>query len=246
MGMPIEVEIVGGTGTESAAEVVFSYFRYVDEKFSTYKNTSEISFINKGFLGTEDLSEDMKEILSLAAKTKQETEGYFDILTPAGNYDPSGIVKGWAVYNASKMLWRLGLENFYINAGGDIEAHGKNSEGRSWSVGIRNPFAKEQIVKVIYMENLGVATSGNYERGEHIYNPKDVDDAWKEIKSLTVIGPNVYEADRFVTAAFAMGRKGIDFIESIPRLEGYMIDNTGLARMTSGFEKHTEDYAQVD
>jgi len=48
--------------------------------------------------------------------------------------------------------------------------------------------------------------------------------AW-EIASISVIGPNVYEADRFATAAFAMGEKGIEFIEKQKKLEGYMIKN---------------------
>ena len=55
------------------------------------------------------------------------------------------------------------------------------------------------------------------------------------IMSLTVVGPDVYEADRFATAAFAMGRAGIEFIEARPGLEGYLVDRTGQATLTSGF-----------
>ena len=53
--------------------------------------------------------------------------------------------------------------------------------------------------------------------------------------SVTVLGPNVYEADRFATAAFAMGPEGIHFIEELSGFEGYLIDKSGLATMTSGF-----------
>jgi thiamine biosynthesis lipoprotein len=56
-----------------------------------------------------------------------------------------------------------------------------------------------------------------------------------EIVGLTVIGADVLEADRFATAAFAMGRDGIVFIEETPGLEGYAIDNAGRATFTSGF-----------
>ena len=56
--------------------------------------------------------------------------------------------------------------------------------------------------------------------------------------SLTVIAPNVLEADRFATAAFAMGFKGIYFLEERSGLEGYLIDNTGLATMTTGFDSY--------
>jgi thiamine biosynthesis lipoprotein len=85
---------------------------------------------------------------------------------------------------------------------------------------------------------LAVATSGTYERGKHIYNPKTGKTAESDIASISIIGPNVYEADRFATAAFAMGREGINFIASLLGFEGMMIDNDGVATMTDGFEKY--------
>ena len=63
------------------------------------------------------------------------------------------------------------------------------------------------------------------------------DDPITDILSLTVIGPDVYEADRFATAAFAMGRSGIDFIEDFPGFEGYMIDKDKQATYTTGFTR---------
>jgi thiamine biosynthesis lipoprotein len=228
---------------------VFDYFMYVDEKFSTYKSTSEISAINAGTLAPADYSDDMKEIFMLAEKTKSETDGYFDIINRQGKYDPSGIVKGWAIWNAGKILQRRGIENFFVDAGGDVQTAGlksgdKNSTGEKWSVGIADPFVGhyDKVVKVVQVSGEGVATSGTAIRGQHIYNPhkkrNEKDDGIYDIVSLTVIGPNIYEADRFATAAFAMGRRGIEFIESIESLEGYMIDKDGMAVMTSGFEKY--------
>jgi thiamine biosynthesis lipoprotein len=82
----------------------------------------------------------------------------------------------------------------------------------------------------------GVATSGTYIRGQHIYNPHHPQKTIDDVVSLTVVGPDIYEADRFATAAFAMGREGIIYIEKLPGFEGYMIDTAGLATMTSGFE----------
>ena len=82
----------------------------------------------------------------------------------------------------------------------------------------------------------GVATSGLYQRGRHIYNPHDFADALDQVASITVIGPNVYEADRFATAAFAMGPAGIDFIASLRGFEGYAITHDRRATMTPGFQ----------
>jgi len=86
-----------------------------------------------------------------------------------------------------------------------------------------------------------VATSGTYIRGQHIYNPFLPGKKIEDVKSLTVIGPNIYEADRFATAAFAMGVDGINFIENMPGLEGYMVTADNLAIYTNGFDRYVEN-----
>jgi thiamine biosynthesis lipoprotein len=238
MGMPIEIEIVGEE-VEAAMEGAFAYLRSVDERFSTYKEGSEISQINRGEVRLEDSSGLMREICALAEKTKSESQGYFDIRQPAGHIDPSGIVKGWAIRNTAELIRRAGFENYFVNAGGDIALGGRNEGGGEWSVGIRNPFAIDEIVKVVYPRGKGIATSGSYLRGDHIYNPHALNDKITGVVSITVIGPDVLEADRFATAAFAMGQKGIEFIERLSGFEGYLIDERGIATMTSGFEAYT-------
>lgn len=242
MGMPITIEIVDANVNSEIFAKIFSYFESVDKKFSTYKNESEISKINRGEIASSGYSEEMKEIFALSEETKKITNGYFDIYHN-GKYDPSGIVKGWAIFNASKLLKENGFKNFYIEAGGDIQVSGRNAEGKVWTVGIRNPFNKNEIVKTLYIKNMGIATSGTYERGQHIYNPKNESDIIDDIVCLTVIGPNIYEADRFATPAFAMGKNGIEFIERLDGFEGYMIDKNGIATMTSGFNKYTKQNA---
>ncbi len=85
---------------------------------------------------------------------------------------------------------------------------------------------------------MGIATSGSYRRGQHIYNPHNANAPLTEIVSISVIGPNVYEADRFATAAFAMGKQGINFIENLKGFEGYMINKDGIAVQTSDFVRY--------
>jgi thiamine biosynthesis lipoprotein len=178
----------------------------------------------------------MKKVLELCEETKKETDGYFDI-NLNGILDPSGSVKGYAIWQSSLIFKNKGFKNFYIEIAGDIQTFGKNEKGESWRAGIQNPFNQKEIIKVLKISNVGIATSGNYQRGKHIINPKTKLPA-DEIASLTVIGANVYEADRFATAAFAMGEKGIEFIERSKNLEGYMVKNDKIAVMTSGFKKY--------
>ena len=237
LGMPIIVEVVDASVKAEAFDRIFDYFGYVDATFSTYKSASEISRINRGELLLKDASSDMQLIFALAEQTQQETNGYFDIRND-GRIDPSGIVKGWAIYNAAQLLLNQGYENFYVDAGGDVQVMGKNAHEENWRLGIGNPFNLQESVKTLSLTNCGIATSGTYVRGDHIYNPLQPDDPLDEIVSLTVIGPDVYEADRFATAAFVMGQEGIAFIEQLDGFEGYMIDKHGRATLTSGFNRH--------
>jgi thiamine biosynthesis lipoprotein len=236
MGMPITLEVLDATVTQGDLDAVFAYFISVDNTFSTYKTTSEISKINAGELLVAQYSEDMKSILALSAQTKKDTDGYFDI-QHEGIYDPSGLVKGWAIQNAANMLRTRKFCNFYVEAGGDIQVVG-NKEGHPWRIGIRNPFKRSEIVKVLALSDQGIATSGTAIRGQHIYDPHHRSSPLLDIASITVIGPNIYDADRFATAAFAMGKKGIQFIEKLAGFEGYMIDSTARATFTSGFERY--------
>lgn len=239
MGMPIEIEI-GNLKNDAILDAAFAHLVGIDERFSTYKEESEISRINRGELALALASREMQEVFQIAEQTKQETWGYFNIRTPSGTLDPSGIVKGWAIRNTARLIERAGHENYFVNAGGDIASQGKNERGEDWHFGIRNPFNSTETVKVVYPQGKGMATSGSYIRGDHIYNPLAPEQKLRDIVSITVIGPDVLEADRFATAAFAMGKEGITFIESLPGFEGYAIDASGIATMTSGFATYTK------
>jgi thiamine biosynthesis lipoprotein len=218
---------------------VFAYFAYIDDTFSTYKPDSTISLINQGTLYIDEVGPDVRTVFALAEEMRRATDGYFNI-TQDGLIDPSGLVKGWALANAAKMLRAAGCDDFYVEAGGDFQAAGLNAEGQPWRIGIRNPFNTAEIVKVLAVSNRGVATSGTYIRGQHIYNPVTGGLPDPEILSITVIGQNVYEADCYATAAFAMGRRGIGFIESLDGFEGYMIDSHKRATFTTGFAEYVD------
>ena len=150
----------------------------------------------------------------------------------------ANIPMGWAINNAANILRKKHVTNFYIEAGGDIQVSGKDAKQQNWSVGIRNPFNIKEIIKTIFVTTEGVATSGTYIRGQHIYDPFDPAKTSSRVKSLTVIGKNIYEADRFATASYAMGVEGIGFIESTPGLEGYMVTDDKQATYTSGFDRY--------
>jgi thiamine biosynthesis lipoprotein len=201
-------------------------------------NTSDtvIGALNPGRISVSPASPAMHAGLALADCTKRESSGYFEIRRSDGLLDPCGIVKGWAIRNAADLIRRSGVRDFFVDAGGDIQTGGKNPDGEDWTIGIRNPFNEREIIKAVTPRGRGIATSGTYVRGQHIYDPRQPGRPIEDIVSLTVIGPDVLEADRFSTAAFAMGKAGIHFIEELPGFEGYMVDAHGVATQTSGFK----------
>ena len=237
MGMPITVEVVNAP-TTAIINSVFDYLHQVDARFSTYRSDSEICAFNRGEILGKNLSVEMREVFQIAARTRDQSDGYFEIRKSDGQIDPSGIVKGWAIRNATNMIRSAGFPNYFVEAGGDIQSGGVNSEGSEWRVGIRSPFEMNDIIKVVTPRGKGIATSGSYVRGQHIYNPKAPAQPIEGVVSLSVIGPDILEADLIATAAFAMGVDGIYFIESLPGFEGYMVNAQGIATQTTGFGEY--------
>jgi thiamine biosynthesis lipoprotein len=234
MGMPITVEVVGES-SEDMVEAIFDHFAAVDARFSPFRPDSEVSALNAARVAPDVMSADLVEVLDIAERSRHETFGFFDIRRPGRGIDPSGVVKGWSISKAARRIAAAGFRDFCIDAGGDMQAGGRPPGGEHWRIGIRNPFDETGIVKVLALRDRGVATSGTYVRGQHVYDPHRPGATLDQIVSLTVIAADVLDADRFATAAFAMGEVGIHFIEATPGLEGYAIDARGVATMTTGF-----------
>ncbi len=234
MGMPITIHIDDRDASQEDVDAAFAHFVHVDEVFSTYKPTSEISRFNNCELTLEQLSSEVREVMELCEQTKHDTHGYFDAQV-TGIYDPSGLVKGLAIQQVAELLWKRGRINFYVDAGGDIQFSGVKADGNPWSVGIRSPFQSDILGKISITGRAGVATSGTYLRGHHIQDPYHPNKPPDELVSLTVVAPTIYEADRLSTPAFAMGRAGMRFLETHKCVEAYAIDHMGIAFATKGF-----------
>lgn len=237
MGMPVSVDLRGGSPADF--DRAFGVFESADERFSPFKPESELSRINRGELSPLEYSEDLREVLQLSKETNEQSNGYFDIKTPDGSLDPSGLVKGWAIQRAADLLADGGFEHFLIDAGGDMQTAGRNATGEKWRIGIRDPHEEGRALAArVALSGEGIATSGTYLRGEHIYDPKTARAVETPYASVTVIGPNVFEADRFATAAFAMGENALAFIERLPGFEAYAVGKDGAVSMTSGFARY--------
>jgi FAD:protein FMN transferase len=204
MGLPIVVDIRDDEEAGVALEVVFEWLRWVDAAFSTFKKDSEISRINRGRLRREDAHPQVRRVLERCELLHQETDGYFDMRTPAGSIDPAGLVKGWAVDRAAAILDDAGFRNYAVSAGGDMRVLGRAVPDLAWRVGIQHPLDRQRVAAVIETTDLAIATSGAYARGDHVWDPHS-GRAPVGILSVTVVGPELAIADAYATAAFAMG-----------------------------------------
>ena len=223
MGMPIVIDVHDLGVDPVAVDRAFGWLRWVDDTFSTYKDSSEITRINRGELRVEDAHPDMREVLSRCETFRRETNGYFDVSAavmppgmPAG-IDPSGLVKGWSIDRAASILEAAGARNYGIYAGGDVRVLGHPSGTDAWRVGIRHPLIADRVAKVVATNDSAIATSGEYARGQHVIDPHTGEPP-TGVLSVTVVGPDLASADAYATAVFAMGLAGPDWIA---RREGY-------------------------
>jgi FAD:protein FMN transferase len=145
-----------------ALEQAFEYLRGVDARFSPYKPESEVSRLIRGEIVESDASRDLAEVLAMSEEIRRASEGYFDIRRhrPDGRPDPTGLVKGWSLEHAGRILEAAGARNHCINGGGDIVARGEAAPGRAWRIGIRHPLIADALATVLAIRDGAVATSG--------------------------------------------------------------------------------------
>ena len=218
MGMPVVVDVRDEDFDESVLERMFDWLRSADATFSTYKEDSEISRLNRGELALAAAHPDVREVLDRCEALRVETDGYFDLRAAAADaIDPSGLVKGWAVDRVASILDESGSRNYAVNVAGDMRLRGRAVPEPCWSVGIQHPLDTNAVAAVVEANDLAIATSGAYARGEHVIDPHTRRPP-VGVLSVTITGPELATADAYATAAFAMGEAGTHWTA---RLHGY-------------------------
>ena len=241
MGTVVSIDVrdrgLPAADIESAIEATVETLRSIEARFSPYQADSEISRIGRGELEAADAHPDVRFVLERCEEIREASGGAFDVYRhrPDGRLDPSGFVKGWAVEVAATALRAAHARSFTINAGGDVLAAGEVEPGRPWRVGIRHPDDARQVVAVLGVRDLAVATSGAYERGAHIVDPRSGLSP-RELTSVTVVGPSLAWADGAATAAFVMGESGLAWIASQPGYAALASTADGRLVWTEGIE----------
>jgi FAD:protein FMN transferase len=239
MGMPVVIEVCDPDIDDAAIERVYRWLRHVDSTFSTYEESSEISRMNRGELRRSDASLAVRSVLRRCEWLCEWTGGFFDISAsmPNGGVDPSGLVKGWSVAGGARLLEQAGARNFCIDAGGDVIVSGDAPQGGPWRIGVAHPLLRDAIACTVALSDAAIATSGAYERGAHIIDPR-TGAAANGLLSVTVIGSDLPLADAAATAAFAMGRDAPDWCARQQDLEFMLVTDDEQMITTAGFERY--------
>jgi thiamine biosynthesis lipoprotein len=230
-----------GRWGDAIADTV-GWLHHVDAVFSTYRPDSEISRLARGEIEEADCSFDVRRVLVACDCLATVTGGAFDARRHRtdGRLDPSGFVKGWAIEEVARLIDAAGGRNYWINAGGDIVARGEREPGQPWRVGIRHPDLADGVAAVLAVSDRAVATSGAYERGDHIRDPRS-GGAPAGLRGVTVVGPGLALTDAYATAIYVMGVDGLCWLAADPQrapFAAYAITDDRRAVWTEGMERY--------
>ena len=232
----------------AARDAIVAFVHHVDEVFSTFKPHSLVSQVRDGRLSEDDVdamaaagnrgAAELTQVIRLCRKALIATRGAFDPWGVEGGFDPSGLVKGWAAGVALDILRSHDVHRAFVNCGGDVATM---SDGEPWSTGITDPDDTSKIVRTLELRTFAIATSGTYERGDHVIDPHAFADAGvaldggahdvgavttepavrrvpvpaKGARSATVVGPDPALADAFATALCVDGAGSIEWFREL-------------------------------
>ena len=212
MGLPVSLHVRAlepdRPEIELAAGRVFAHLERVDRVLSTWRADSDLLRLQHGELDADQAHPWLAEVTDLCLEAEDRTDGLFRAWRSREGgrptFDPTGLVKGWAVAAAAAHLETVADIAFSIGAGGDIVVgvgHGMLDARPIWRIGIENARDRSQVADVVTLSRGAVATSGAAARGAHIVDPR-TGQPLSRPGSTTVVGPDLLWADVWATAAF--------------------------------------------
>lgn len=204
------------------------------------------ALVNAWGFGAERDAPDAQAIRAARKSAPRSAEGCLELDRPAGRarlhapsqLDLCGIAKGYAVDRMAAVLQRHGVQHALAALDGELRAVGAQSSGQPWAVALERPEVGCRAVQgVIELENLAVATSGDYRRylqvGDtrvaHTMDARRCAPVNNEVASVTVLAPSCMQADAWATALLVAGpdeglamaqRLGLEVLFLLRRPEG--------------------------
>jgi FAD:protein FMN transferase len=150
--------------------------------------------------------------------------------------DFNAFAQGYSVDVVSDFLSSKNIQAFIVEIGGEVYAKGKKPNGENWTIGIEKPIdnklAENPIKATVKLENLAIATSGNYRRFvvedgvkyAHHIDPKTGYPTKNNLLSASIFSAKCISSDANATGVLVMGlEKAIVFLKAHPELQAYLI-----------------------
>lgn len=235
-GSAASLGVIGAINHE-AVEACFTRLEEIEERFSTYRPTSEISRIRDGLLHLHDAHAETRMVLGICDALYEETSGLFDAWHASmdGRLDPSGFVKGWAIGEAMGVLNQAGMVNLTLGIGGDVAATGGGPRGIGWDVGVVDPLAPGSVMARVLLRDAAIATSGPTERPGHLRDPRTGLPSTSPWVSFSVVGPSIARADTLATIGYLEGEEGLARVDQEPGFGALAMAYDGRLLATEGF-----------
>ncbi len=155
---------------------------------------------------------------------------------PRVSLDFNAFAQGYSVDVVSDFLNSKQITSYIVEIGGEVYAKGKKPNGDNWTIGIEKPIdnqTSENPAKAIAkLENLAIATSGNYRRffiengiryGHHI-DPKMGYPTKNNLLSASIFAKECISSDANATGVLVLGlEKAKVFLQAHPELQAYLI-----------------------
>ena len=210
MGIPVSVHVrvvdPARPDLEAAVDRVFAHLRRADAVLSTWRADSDL--LRLQHREVDEAHAWLADTTDLCLEAEERTGGLFRAWRrrPAGRiaFDPTGLVKGWAVAGAAAHLDVVPEVSYAIGAGGDVVVGAGRRVGPGappWRVGIEDPRRAGAVAEVVTLRRGAVATSGAARRGAHVVDGR-TGHGIARAGSCTVVGPDLLWADVWATAAW--------------------------------------------
>jgi thiamine biosynthesis lipoprotein len=150
--------------------------------------------------------------------------------------DFNAFAQGYSVDVISNFLSNKGIRSFIVEIGGEVYAKGRQPNGTKWSVGIEKPIDNKEsnnpIEDLVNIEDLAIATSGNYRRFiiengikyAHHIDPKTGHSTKNNLLSATIISKKCIVSDATATGVLIMGlEKAKKYFNKHPEIIAFLI-----------------------
>ncbi|WNM61699.1 FAD:protein FMN transferase [Candidatus Nitrospira neomarina] len=199
----------------------------------------------EGHVPSQEKLEALRPQIELSNVQLDETTRSVWLRRPGMSIDVGGIGKGYAADLAARVMRTAGATAGVVALSGDIKTFGRMPDTQRFVFGIQHPRKEQgQVLGRIELEDEAVSTAGDYQRYfmkdgvrfHHILDPKTLHPA-QGCQSVTVIAKDGVMADGLDTGIFVMGPdKGMALIESLPDVEGVIVDREGTVLVSSGLK----------